>query len=182
MTWASVISLCRIVLTPFIAFFIVKQKWLFTGVAFSVAALSDVLDGAVARFFNQKTFLGKWLDALADKMLIIMVFSAFYSINLLPIPGWFLLLVVAREMALVIIAWSFYRCFGFFSIEPSMLAKINMLIYVAIILLLIMNLCGFINGFYWSALINISAVCTVVAFIQHLYQGAVLRFCSKRVC
>src|SRR3989344_3322317 len=89
-TWLRIISL------PFIFYLLVKENYLSGLILFSISALTDALDGAMARTRNQITELGKILDAVADKGLIFLVAFIF-------IPryfGWTLLVLLILLEAL----------------------------------------------------------------------------------
>ena len=64
------ITLSRILLTPVIIFYMVHGLWHKAFVWFMIAALTDLLDGFVARFLQQSTKLGQILDPIADKILL----------------------------------------------------------------------------------------------------------------
>ena len=64
---------------------------------FVVASVTDFADGYVARHYNQVTTFGKFMDPLADKILVIIAMIWFVSTGLLPV--WALVIVVAREFA-----------------------------------------------------------------------------------
>lgn len=64
---------------------------------FVLASVTDFLDGYVARHYNQVTTFGKFMDPLADKILVITAMIWFVSTGLLPV--WALVIVVAREFA-----------------------------------------------------------------------------------
>lgn len=73
-------------------------------VFFTIACVSDALDGYVARHWNQRSHLGAILDPLADKALLL---GAIITLSLIDIPGavllpiWFLVLVLARDILLI---------------------------------------------------------------------------------
>ena len=69
MSWANRITIVRILLTPLLAILLLSGNRLWPLYIFVLAALSDVLDGAVARWRREKTNLGKFLDPIADKLL-----------------------------------------------------------------------------------------------------------------
>ncbi len=69
--------------------------------AFLIAALTDWLDGYLARQLNQITDLGKMLDPLVDKLLVIAALLLFVELG--QIPAWGVFLILGRE--LVITAW-----------------------------------------------------------------------------
>lgn len=81
----------RIILIPLVLFFLVETNltgWLrystsvlISGILFSAAMLSDFVDGKIARKYNYISDLGKFLDPIADKMLVISVCVAFAGIG-----------------------------------------------------------------------------------------------------
>ena len=64
---------------------------------FVAASLTDTLDGYIARHYNQITDFGKFMDPLADKMLVVAALLWFVEIG--QMPGWALLVVIVREFA-----------------------------------------------------------------------------------
>ena len=75
--------------------FINNQGMLIAGIVFIIASLTDFFDGQIARRCNLITDLGKFLDSLADKMLVIAVLIAFVAIG--RISPWLLAIIVLRE-------------------------------------------------------------------------------------
>ena len=74
-----------------------KSSALLALAVFVIASVTDFLDGYVARHYNQVTTFGKFMDPLADKILVITAMIWFVSVGLLPV--WALVIVVAREFA-----------------------------------------------------------------------------------
>jgi CDP-diacylglycerol--glycerol-3-phosphate 3-phosphatidyltransferase len=94
------LSTLRILLVPIIIYLLLLNTLVSSIAAlvvFILAALTDKYDGYYARKYDLITTLGKILDPLADKMLIIGVFTAFVEIGVL--STWPLLIIVARELA-----------------------------------------------------------------------------------
>jgi CDP-diacylglycerol--glycerol-3-phosphate 3-phosphatidyltransferase len=94
------LSTLRILLVPIIIYLLLLNTLVSSIAALAVfilAALTDKYDGYYARKYDLITTLGKILDPLADKMLIIGVFTAFVEIGVL--STWPLLIIVARELA-----------------------------------------------------------------------------------
>ncbi|MBR5387208.1 MAG: CDP-diacylglycerol--glycerol-3-phosphate 3-phosphatidyltransferase [Clostridiales bacterium] len=75
--------------------FINNHGMLIAGIVFIIASLTDFFDGQIARRCNLITDLGKFLDSLADKMLVIAVLIAFVAIG--RISPWLLAVIVLRE-------------------------------------------------------------------------------------
>ena len=100
MTTASKITLARIALIPF---FIAAAMMDFVGhnyvalAIFIVAALTDSLDGYVARHYNQVSTFGKFIDPLADKLLVFAALLIFVENG--QMVSWACMIVIAREFA-----------------------------------------------------------------------------------
>ena len=69
------LTVCRVILIPFFVFFLLADpasalfKWIALGI-FVIASLTDMLDGKIARKYNLITDFGKFMDPLADKLLV----------------------------------------------------------------------------------------------------------------
>ena len=103
MTLASKITLVRVLLIPaYMATMYLSQGqaglWMYISLAiFIVASLTDYVDGYIARHYNQVTDFGKFLDPLADKLLVIAAMSMFCEWG--TFPAWALMIVLTREFA-----------------------------------------------------------------------------------
>lgn len=67
---ANILTISRIVLSPFILFFILQKSWIVSIVLLAIAFATDLFDGYLARKLHQETTLGKVLDPIADKILV----------------------------------------------------------------------------------------------------------------
>lgn len=100
MTTANKITILRIILVPVlvILMYLNFKGHLYCALAvFVIASISDFFDGYIARHYNQVSNLGKFMDPLADKLLVIAAMMVFVEQGYM--PGWALLIVVARELA-----------------------------------------------------------------------------------
>ena len=103
MNLPNVITVTRILLIPvFIGLYMVQQDWsiLAASVLFAMAALTDWLDGYLARRLNQTTPFGAFLDPVADKLIVVsalIVLVAYHSNMWLTLPG---LVIVGREIVI----------------------------------------------------------------------------------
>ncbi len=102
MTTASKITLIRVVLIPVFMLLLYLSrgaealKWAALAV-FIIASLTDMVDGKIARKYNQVSDFGKFLDPLADKLLVISAMCIFCEWGMF--PAWALMIVLAREFA-----------------------------------------------------------------------------------
>jgi cardiolipin synthase (CMP-forming) len=104
---------------------------------FVVAAVSDGLDGYLAKRFNWTSGLGKVLDPLADKLLLITVFVECAWLGLA--PWWLAAAVVARDVLIGLGALTYRLWFGRLRGRPTVLSKVNTGAQLLYVLLLILN-------------------------------------------
>ena len=100
MTTANKLTILRIILVPVFlgvlyAGFPGSNIWAL--IIFIVASLTDLLDGYIARHYNQITNFGKFMDPLADKILVMSAMCWFVEVH--QMPGWALAIVLFREFA-----------------------------------------------------------------------------------
>ena len=97
MTTASKITLARVALIPvFMAVLLLGYNWAAL-VIFAIASLTDFVDGYIARHYNQTSDFGKFLDPLADKLLVTAAMLIFVQWGRM--PAWAVMIVLARELA-----------------------------------------------------------------------------------
>ena len=92
---ANLLTFLRFVLVPVVILAILDGRHTLALALFAVAALTDVLDGAVARRFRLATPAGAWLDPVADKCLISGVFLALAGAG--TVPWWLVGIVFGRD-------------------------------------------------------------------------------------
>ena len=97
MTTASKITLVRVVMIPiFMLLLLLGYRWAALAV-FILASVTDFVDGYVARHYNQVSDFGKFLDPLADKLLVTACMLIFTEWGRM--PSWAVMIVLAREFA-----------------------------------------------------------------------------------
>jgi len=105
------LTLCRLFLIPVFLGLPRKRQFTPSLYVFGIAALTDSLDGTLARWFNWRTELGAILDPFADKLLLVSAFVALTMDNVM--PGWLLGVIIIRDVVivllLVVFAWAGLR-------------------------------------------------------------------------
>ena len=99
MNTPNILSLIRIILTPLFIILLFddfKMAKVFALLVFAIAAITDAYDGHLARKYNQITPEGKFLDPLADKILVLSAFISFAFINI--IDFWMVGIIIFRDL------------------------------------------------------------------------------------
>lgn len=103
----NMLSSIRIILIPlflYLLFIPTVESRLWALFVFCIASLTDLLDGWSARRLGQETDLGKFLDPLADKFLVISALVAFLFLDPL-IPLWMVLIIICRDILITIMRY-----------------------------------------------------------------------------
>jgi cardiolipin synthase len=131
----NLITLGRILLVPFVIWAIASGELRIAFVLFMVAAISDLIDGFLAKRFGMQTDLGAYLDPLADKVLIMSIYLTLGITGI--IPRWIVILVVSRDIMIigaVILSWLVDKPL---TVKPLTISKINtafQILYASIVL------------------------------------------------
>ncbi|MBR7046658.1 MAG: CDP-diacylglycerol--glycerol-3-phosphate 3-phosphatidyltransferase [Lachnospiraceae bacterium] len=95
------LTMLRIIMIPFFVFFLLSEipgKDIIALVIFCAASLTDLADGKIARKYNLVTDFGKFMDPLADKLLVCSALICLVDLG--RIPSWVVVIIVAREFAI----------------------------------------------------------------------------------
>lgn len=163
LTIASYVTLLRIVLTPIIIVSMMHGLWLTSIIVFVIALLTDVLDGFIARRFNQQSSVGQVLDPIADKILFGSVMITFLFMTTM--PWWIarlLWFLIIKEMILLGgggVLWFGFKKF----IQPSVLSRmVSFCEVIFLSALLMLHISGVVIPIFLMMLIvvtNISLSC-----------------------
>ena len=128
----NAISLFRLALIPvfcgLVYTYVRGEEWLryLAFITFATAAISDFVDGYVARHFEQQTKLGAILDPLADKLLInlSLVFLAVSTEFDAQVPKWLPIIILGRDITIAFGAWLINKLMGPVRVRPRVLGKV----------------------------------------------------------
>lgn len=134
---------------------------------FVVAALSDGLDGFVARAYNQKTRLGAALDPLADKLLLNLAF-VFLAVNqefATPVPKWVPVVVLSRDVFIASGSYILNEYYGPFRPRPRLSGKLTTAAQMAAITAVLLE---------WRiayAMLMVAVGLSVLSFLDYFREG-----------
>ncbi|MBS7527996.1 CDP-diacylglycerol--glycerol-3-phosphate 3-phosphatidyltransferase [Fusibacter paucivorans] len=95
MNIANKLTLLRVIMIPFFMYFLLKSQLTIALVLFCIASFTDFLDGYLARSMNLITNFGKFMDPLADKLLVTSALLGFVELGSL--SSWIVMIIIARE-------------------------------------------------------------------------------------
>ena len=119
----------RMLLSVPIAWLLLRGQFALTLMVFVVAAVTDAADGFLAKRFQWQTELGKILDPLADKLLLVVVFVTLARLQL--VPMWLTVLVVVRDLVITSGAICYRWLYGpIVGAAPTLISKLNTLVQI----------------------------------------------------
>jgi cardiolipin synthase len=123
LTPANQITILRLAFAPLFAILVIEGHYTGALVVLGAAALSDFLDGIVARLFHQQSPLGVALDPIADKTLMT---TAYLSLAFRgALPWWLTILVLSRDAGIIITALVISLVAGYRPFYPTLLGKLS---------------------------------------------------------
>jgi cardiolipin synthase (CMP-forming) len=172
MTIPNIITLIRILLTPVFVIYLINDQLLDGLLILVICGISDGLDGFIARVFKQKSELGSYLDPLADKITLV---SAFIALGIRGfLPSWLTVVVISRDVLILIGVVILYLTGVAFKIKPVVTSKVATCFqFVTVIAVLASEYLISFKGYY-PYLYYVTAVFTIISFVQYLYQWSKL--------
>ena len=135
MSIPNFLSLFRIILVPITVIFLMDGSFLVALSIFTLAGITDALDGFLARVLSQKTVLGAYLDPIADKALLT---SCFVTLSIMGIiPGWLTVIVVSRDFIILLGISILFMASIPFEIRPIFVSKVTTAVQIITIFLVL---------------------------------------------
>ena len=167
------LTILRVILIPFCVFFLltdyVPSHYIIALVIFVVASLTDMADGKIARKYNLVTNFGKFMDPLADKLLVC---SA--MIGLIPLgqlAAWIVVIIIAREF--IISGFRLIASDNGVVIAASYWGKFKTTFQMLMIIVLILELQFPNDVFHWLGVILtwVALALTVISLIDYIVKN-----------
>ncbi|HEY3931873.1 MAG TPA: CDP-diacylglycerol--glycerol-3-phosphate 3-phosphatidyltransferase [Verrucomicrobiae bacterium] len=181
MTTANKVTILRILLIPF--FVVELIYYIRTGneihrlaafLCFAVAAICDGVDGYIARRYNQISELGKILDPLADKLLLVSAI-VLLSFNNEPyfgrIPLWLTGTIIGRDLLLLVGVGVIHYTVGKVIVHPRILGKIATVLQMAVVLWVLLDWDHDFSTRWLKVLTFAAAICTGVSGLLYVFDG-----------
>ena len=166
------LTLIRVALIPLFVFFMLSDiggeynKWIALAI-FIVASLTDMLDGMIARKYNLVTNFGKFMDPLADKLLVCSALICFTGLNAL--PSWMVIIIISREF--IISGFRLVASDNGVVIAASYWGKFKTVFQIIMICLIIASIENVFFVYLTTIVTWIALILTVVSLIDYIYKN-----------
>ncbi len=165
------LTLCRLGSIPIFLTLLSRHRYTAALYVFAAAAVTDALDGAVARLFNSRTELGAFLDPFADKLMLVSAFVVLTLEN--QFPGYLLSVVAIRDVTIAV----GYLMLSFFTgeripVRPSYLGKLSTFLQLACVIAVLARIDDS-QPQYFSAILIATVAVTAASGIHYMYRGLV---------
>lgn len=159
----------RVILIPFFVLFMLVDitsvdKWIALSI-FIIASLTDLLDGKIARKYNLVTNFGKFMDPLADKLLVCSALICL--VEMAKLPAWMVIVIIAREF--IISGFRLIASDNGVVIAASYWGKFKTTFQMVMICLLIADIAAI--NVVTSVIVWVALILTVVSLIDYLVKN-----------
>lgn len=161
----------RVIMIPFFVFFLLWQNGenrTFRMIAlalFIIASLTDLLDGKIARKYNLVTNFGKFMDPLADKLLVCSALICLIELNAL--PAWMVIVIISREF--IISGFRLIASDNGVVITASYWGKFKTTFQMVSVVLLILDIQAL--AFVTTICVWIALLLTIVSLVDYIYKN-----------
>ena len=164
------LTILRVIMIPFFVFFMLADMGnagKYTAlVLFIEASLTDTLDGYLARKYNQVTNFGKFMDPLADKLLVCSALICLMDVGKL--PSWAVIVIISREF--IISGFRLVASDNGIVIAASWWGKSKTISQMVMIILMIADFGG-VFGTLETILLYVAVILTVVSMIDYIWKN-----------
>ncbi len=173
MTWPNLLSALRIAIVPLFIIAVIEGRPGLAFALFSLAGITDLLDGYIARRHQQQSILGVYLDPAADKLLVTAAFILLSWPGVhqgLQIPIWVTVLVITRDVIIVTVALIVRLTVGLKSFPPTVLSKWNTGFQIAAILVYLLTGMTREVDLFAKGVLAIMVFLTAVSGLEYAYH------------
>ena len=169
MNIANKLTVFRVVLVPFFVLFVLTDfteynRWIAFAI-FCIATITDKLDGTIAKKYNMVTNFGKFMDPIADKLLISSALICLCSLG--EIPAWVIIIIIAREF--VISGIRLVASDNGVTIAASWWGKLKTISQMTMIIIILMDIEKL--SLLCDIVMYISLALTIISMIDYLIKN-----------
>lgn len=165
----NTLTLVRILLTPVFVILLLRHQYTYALAVFVFAGLSDGVDGFIARYFNQRTALGAYLDPTADKLLLVSSYVTLAALQV--IPAWLAVVVITRDV-LIVVGLAILTLFEkAYEVRPTFSSKCTTALQILLVAVSLFDPTHARLAAIHSPLIWATTSVTIVSGLHYIYIG-----------
>lgn len=168
----NILTLLRILLVPLFVILLMRHMYEMALLVFTVAGLSDGLDGLIARYLNQRTALGAYLDPAADKLLLV---SAYIALGIMDVmPAWVSVIVISRDVIIVLGIAILSLTQKPYEVRPTIVSKCTTTAQIVTVLVTLFDPTHLRLPSIHVPLLWLTAVLTILSGLHYVYKGMMI--------
>jgi len=172
-TLPNFLTFARLASLPFLVMAILDGRHGVALAIFLVAAVTDIVDGYVARRFGMGSPLGAWLDPIVDKLFLVSTFVVFAlpsTPTRLHIPIWLLVLTIFRDVFIVVICLVLFLALGIRDFPPSILGKLTTFLEISTVVAILLVNVGRMPVIVATTCMQLVAVFATVSALHYSWR------------
>jgi cardiolipin synthase len=172
-TLPNFLTFARLASLPFVVMAILDGRHGVALAIFLVAAITDIVDGYVARRFGMGSPLGAWLDPIVDKLFLVSTFVVFAlpsTPTRLHIPIWLLVLTIFRDVFIVVICLVLFLALGIRDFPPSILGKLTTFLEISTVVAILLVNVGRMPVIVATTCMQLVAVFATVSALHYSWR------------
>lgn len=174
-TLPNLLTFLRLVALPFLVMTILAGRHGLALVIFLVAAITDIVDGYLARHFGMGSPLGAYLDPIADKLFLVssfVVFALRATPSVVHVPVWLLVMTIFRDVLILVVSLVMYLALGIREFPPSVLGKLTTFSEVCTIVAILLANVGALPPFVARAFFGIVAALATASGLHYVLRSS----------
>lgn len=167
------LTILRVAMIPL---FVIAMLWqqlpysdYIAGGLFIAACITDFFDGYLARKYNQVTTFGKFMDPLADKLLVCAALICFLADLQTNMPAWVVIIIISREF--IISGFRLVAAEKGVTIAASYWGKVKTFVQMAMSIFLVFHFQAGVFRIIESILIYASVILTIISLVDYIYKN-----------
>lgn len=174
-TLPNLLTFARLVALPFLINAIIEGEHMQAFAIFFAMAVSDFVDGYLARHFGMASPLGALLDPIADKLFLVSTFIVF-ALKSTPsnihIPIWLVLMTVGRDVLIVIVALVMALSLGIKTFPPTFLGKANTFAEISTVVAILMNNIDRMPAWVADVCFPVTLLLTIASGVHYVFRAS----------
>jgi len=162
----NLLTLGRILITPFIVYSILNGFAIQALVLIVVAGLTDMLDGAIAKHFHMQTMVGAYMDPIADKLMLVGSIISLFIVG--QVPMFLFLAVVFRDVIIVIGAMAYELVTHRLEMQPTYLSKVTTVVQIIYVSIALLHIAWPLSAVLMNAAVWITFAITCISGVQYM--------------